>query len=134
MYIFLGIVSDLGHWPNLVNRRYKMSHFSISQNSNFKVDLDAHLRDKHGHLFLWDLEQFCRSFKVGQMKIENMQFWWLSRNWVLKVHLGALLRDNHGHLFLWYFELFWPSIKVGQTKVENMNFYRLSKNAIWKWI
>ena len=97
-----------------------------------KVDLDTHLRDKHGHLFLWDLKLFWLSFKVVQTKVENMHFCRLSQNWVLKADLGNHLRDNHGHLFLWDYELFWPSVKVGKTNVENINFCWLSQNWVLK--
>ena len=59
-------------------------HFCrISQNWNFKVDLDTHLRDKHGHLFLWDLDLFGPSFNFGKTKVENMHFCRLFRNWNL---------------------------------------------------
>ena len=51
------------------------------------------MRDKHGHLFLWDLELFWPSFKVGQTKVENMHFCQLSQNWNLKVDLDTHLRD-----------------------------------------
>ena len=94
-----------------------------------ELDLGTHLRDKHGNLFLWDLELFWPSFKVGQNKVENMYFYWLSRNWNFKEDLDTHLRDKHGHLFLSYLELFWSSFKVGQTKVENMHFCILSR----KW-
>ena len=46
----------------------------VSRNWNFKVDLDTHLRDKHGHLFLWDFELFWPTFKVGQTNVENIHF------------------------------------------------------------
>ena len=94
----------------------------LSRNLALKVDFITHLRDKHGHLFLWNLELFWTSLKVGLTKVENMHFCRLSRNWVLKVYLVTHLRDNHGHLVLWYLELFWPLLKVGQTKV-NMHFF-----------
>ena len=86
--------------------------FWLSQNWVLKVDLVTHLRDKHGDLFLWDLELFWPSFKVGQTKDANMHFCKLSHNWVLKVDLNTHLRDKHGHLFLWDLELFWPSFNV----------------------
>ena len=97
-----------------------------------KVVLGTHLRDKHGHLFLWDLELVWPSFKVGQTKFLKMHFCQLSRNWVLKANLGTRWRDMHGHLFLWDLELFWPSFKVCQTKVENMHFCWLYHNWVLK--
>ena len=129
----------------------------LSWNWNFKVDLDTHLTDKHGHLFLWDLELFWTSFKVCQTKVQNMHFFLLSWNWVLKVDLGTHLRDKHAHLFLeiwsyfgpcwrlvkprlklctlveflkilWDLKLFWPSFKVVQTKVEKVDVCWLSQN------
>ena len=92
-----------------------------------KEDTGTHFRDKHGHLFLLDLELFWPSFKVGQTKVEKMHFFLLSRNWVLKGDLGTHARDKDGDLILWDLELFWPSFKVGQTKVEIMHFCRLSQ-------
>ena len=99
-----------------------------------KFDLGTHFRDKHGHLFLWDMELFLPLFKVGQAKVENMRFCRLSHNLVLKVDLGTHLRDNHGHLFLWDLELFWLSFKVGQTKVQNFTFAYFLGFEFWKWI
>ena len=104
-------------------------HFcQLSQNWNLKVELGTHLRENHGHLFLWYLELFWHSFKVVKTKVENMNFCRLSQNRVLKADLGTHFKDKHGHLFLWDLEPFWPSFKVGQTKVENMNFCQLSRN------
>ena len=71
----------------------------LSQHWNFKVDLDTDLRDKHGHLFLCDLELFWCSFKVGHTKVEDVNFCQLSRNWNFKLNLDTHLRDKHGHLF-----------------------------------
>ena len=45
-----------------------MHIFPISYKSNVKVDLDTHLRDKHAHMFLQDLELFQLLVKVGQTK------------------------------------------------------------------
>ena len=64
------------------------------------MELGTNFRDKHGHLFLWDLELFSRSFKVGQTKVEKMHLRRLYRNLVLKVDLGTHFRDKYGHLFL----------------------------------
>ena len=100
-----------------------LSNGYLNQTSNFKVYLDTQLRDKHGHLFLWDLKLLCPSFKVGQIKVEKMHFCRLSRNWVFRVDLCTHLRDKHWHLFLWDLDLFWPSFKVGQTKFENIHFW-----------
>ena len=72
----------------------------LSSNWLLKVDLGSYLRDKHGHLFVRDLELFWPSFKVDQTKVENMHFGQLSHNWVLKVDLGTHLRDKHGNLFM----------------------------------
>ena len=93
-----------------------------------KVDLGTDLRDKHGNLFVWYLELFWPSFKVGQTNVEKMHFCPLSQNWVLKVDLGTHLRDKHRNLFLRYLDLFWPLFKVGQTKVENIHFCWLFHN------
>jgi len=76
-----------------------MQFCGISHNWVLKVDLGTLLRDKYGHLFLWDLELFWPLFKVGQTKVENMHFCWLSQSCILKVHLGTHLRDKHGDLF-----------------------------------
>ena len=96
------------------------------------MDLGTHLRDKNGKLFLWDLELFWPSFKVGQTKVENMHFCRLSRNWNFKVHLDTHLRDKNRDVFLWDFKLFWPSFKVGQINIENMLFCWLSRNWVLK--
>ena len=96
-------------------------------NGVLEVYLGTPLRDKHGHLF-W------LSFKVGQTKVENINFCWLCRNWVFKVDLANYLKDKHGHIFLWGLELFWPSFKVGETYVKNMHFCWLSRNCVFKWI
>ena len=42
-----------------------MHSYLISQNLNFKWDFNTHMRDKHGHLFLWDLELFWPLLKAG---------------------------------------------------------------------
>ena len=110
-----------GWWAKVEN----MHFCQLSWNWVFKVDLDTHLTDKHGHLFLWDLHIFRISFKVGQIKVENMNFSRLSKNLNFKVDLDTHLRDNHGHLFWLDLKLVWPLFKVGQTKVENMHFCQL---------
>ena len=110
-----------------------MQFCRLSQNRVLKVDFCTHFRDKNGHLFLWVLELFWPSLKVGQTKVENMHICQLFQNWVLKVDLGTHLRDNHGHLFLSDLELFFPSFKFGQTKVENMHFCWLSRNWVLSW-
>ena len=110
----------------------KYALLSTFRNWVLKVDLDIHLRDKHGHLFLWDLELFWPTFKVGQTKVENMHFCWLFEDWNFKVYLVTHLRDKHGHLFWWDLQLFWRSFKVGQTNVENMHFSRISRNWVLK--
>ena len=109
-----------------------MHFFQLSSNWIFKAELGNHLRDKHGHRFLWDLELFCPSFKVGQTKDENMHFCWLSQNWNFKAYLDTHLRAKHGHLFWWDLQLFWRSFKVGQRNVENMHFCRISRNWVLK--
>ena len=89
-------------WPSfkVCQTQVESTYFCwFSQFLNFKVDLDTHLRDKHGHLFLWYLEIFWPAFKIGQTKVEKRNFCRLYRNWVLKVDLGTHLRDKHGHLF-----------------------------------
>ena len=121
--IFGDILSLIQGWSNQV---WNYELLSTSQNWVLKVDLGTHLKDKRGNLFLWDLDLFCLSFKVGQTKVENMHFCQLSWNSVLKVDLGTHFKDKHGTLFLWHLELFLPTFKVGQTKVENMHFCRFS--------
>ena len=50
-------------------------HFGrLSRNWVLKVDLGTHLRDKNWSLFLLDLELFWPSFRIGQTKVENMEF------------------------------------------------------------
>ena len=110
----------------------KMHVFLLSRNIVLKVDLGTNLRDKHWHLFLWDLDLFWPLFKVGQTKVEKMHFFRLSQNLVLKVDLGTHLRDKHVHLFLLDLELFWPMFKVGQTKVENLYFLNFLEIEFWK--
>ena len=58
--------------------------------------LGTHLRDKHGHLYLCDLELLWPSFKVGQTYVENMHFCRLSQNLNFKVDIDTRLRDKHG--------------------------------------
>ena len=96
------------------------------------MDLGTHLRDKRGHLFLWDLELFLPSFKVGETKVEKRHIFRLSRNWVLEADLGTHLIDEHEQLFLSDLDLFWSSFQVGKTKVENMHFCQISLNWIFK--
>ena len=87
-----------------LNKKVQKMHFCrLTRNWVLEFDLGTHLRDKHGHLFLWDLALCWPSFKVGQTKVENMHFYRLSWNWVLKVDLGTHLRDKHAHLFFMIF-------------------------------
>ena len=110
-------------------------HFSrLSWRWNFKVGLDTHLKVKHGHLILWDLELVWPSFKVGQTKVEKMHFCWISWNWFLQVDLGTHLRHNHGHLILWYLELFWPSFKLVKPMLKWCTFFDFLWIESWKWI
>ena len=118
-----------GPRSRLVKPRLKICTLAKFLRIKFKVELDTHLRDNHGHLFLWDLDLFGSLFKLSQTKVQNIYFCLLSQNWVLKVDLGTHFRDKHGHLFFLDLELFWHSFKVGQTKVENMHVYRPS----WNW-
>ena len=97
-----------------------------------KVDLSTHLRHNNGHLFLWYLELFRPSFKVGQTKVENMHFCRLSRNWNFKVNLDTRLRDKHKHLFLFDLELFWPAFKVGQPRLKKCTFVDFIEIEFWK--
>ena len=106
--------------------------FWLCWNWFLKVDLGTHLRDKHGHLFLWDLVLYCPSFKVGQTNVENIPFLSTFLEFSLESGLGTHLIYKHGHLFLWDLELFWLSFNVGETKVEIMHFYRLSRNWNFK--
>ena len=124
---FGAILALIQGWSN---QGSKDALSQLSWNWVLKVDLGTHLRDKHGKLFLWDLELFWPPFKVGQTNVENLNFCPPSRIRDLKVDLGTHLRDKHGELFLWDLELFWPSFKVGKMKVENMHFCRLS----WNWV
>ena len=73
-----------------------MQFCGISHNWVLKVDLGTLLRDKYGHLFLWDLELFWPFFKVAQTKVENMHFCRLSWNLDFKVDIDTHLRDKHG--------------------------------------
>ena len=100
----------------------------LSRIWNFIVHSSTHLRDKHGHLFLWYLELFWATFKVGQIKFENIHFCRLYRNWNFKGDLDTHFRDKHGHRFLLDLEIFCPSFKVIESKVEKMHFCRLSQN------
>ena len=68
-------------WPSFKVGQTKVENMHLcrlSRNLVLKVDLDTQLRDKHGQLFLLDLEIFWTSFKVGQTKVENMHFCRLS--------------------------------------------------------
>ena len=121
--VILALIQGL---PNQDLRDALHSNFS---KLSFERGFRYLLRDNHGNLFLWDLELFLPSFKVGQTKVQNMRFCRLSRNWNFKVDLDMHMRDKHGHLFLWEMELFCLSFKVGQMGVENMPFCRLS----WNW-
>ena len=94
---FSAILALVQGWSN---KGWKYALFRISQNCVLKVDLGTHLGDKHGHLFLWDLELFWESFKVGQTKVENMHFFQSSQNLNFKIYLDTHLRDKHGDLFL----------------------------------
>ena len=103
------------------------------------MDLGAHLRDEHGHLFLCDLETIWPWFKVGQSKIKNMHFSRLSQNWVLKADLDTHLKDKHGHLFLWDLELFLPLLNIGQMKDQGWKYALFSSFSElsfenFKWI
>ena len=51
------------------NKGSKDAFFRLSLNWNFEVDLDSHLKGKPRHGFLWELEPFSPSFKVGQTKV-----------------------------------------------------------------
>ena len=83
-----------------------------------KVDLGRHLRDKHWHLFLWEVDLIFPSFNVGKH----------GHIWDLDTHLRA----KHGHIFLWDLELFWPSFKISQTNIEKIHFCWLSRNWVLK--
>ena len=95
--IFEAILLLVHGWSN---QHWKYALYWFSRNWNFKVDLDNHLRDKHGHLFLWHLELFWPLFRVIQTNVGNMHFCQLSRNWVLKVDLGTYLRHKQRNHFL----------------------------------
>ena len=66
-----------------------MHFFRHSRHWVLKVDLGTQFRDKHGHLFLWDLELFWPSFKDDQTKVENMHFCLHFQKWNLKVDLDT---------------------------------------------
>ena len=95
--IFCVIIGLVQGWSR---QGWKYASCPLSQNLNFKVDLDTHFRDKHGQLFLWYLELVWPSFKVGQTKVENMHFCGLSQNWNFTVYLDTQLGDNHSRLSL----------------------------------
>ena len=87
MFWGLRAILDLGQ--TLSTQGLKCCICPISQNSNFKVDLDTHFKDRHGHLCLWDLELFWPSLKDCQTKVEKMHFFFLFQKWNLKVDLGT---------------------------------------------
>jgi len=128
---FESILSLLQCWSN---QGWKDSLWRLSRNWVLKVDLGTHLRDRHGHLFIWYLELFWPSFKVGQSKVENMHFCRLFRNWVLKVDLGTHLRDKHGHLFLWDLDLFFPRLRLVKPRLKIFTFVKFLGIEILKWI
>ena len=66
-----GILALIQGWSN---QGWKYALFQLSCNWLSKVDLGTQLRDKHGDLFLWDLEIFYPTFNVGQPNIEKMHF------------------------------------------------------------
>ena len=101
--------------------------------THLKVHLSTHLREKHGHLFLWYLELFFPSFKGGQTKVENMRFCRHFHNWVLKVDLATLLRDKHGHLFVWDLD-FGPHSRLVKQRLKICTFVDFLRIEFWKWI
>ena len=116
------------------NQGLKGAFCRLFQNWVFKVDLGTHLRHKHGHLYLWDLQLFWPSFKLGETKVENIYFCQLSQNWVLKVDLGTHLRDKHGHLFLWDLDLFFPRLRLVKPRLKIFTFVKFLGIEILKWI
>ena len=71
-------------------------HFCpLSRNSIFKVDLDRHLRNKHGNLFFMRFGVILALVQGWSNQGWKMHFWWLSWNWNFKVDLDTHLRDKH---------------------------------------
>ena len=65
---FGALLSLVQGWPN---QGWKYALLSTFSELKFESGLGTHLIDKHGHLFLWDLELFWPSFKSGQTKDEK---------------------------------------------------------------
>ena len=65
-------IGDL--WPsfNVGQTNVEKMHFCrLSRYWVLKVDIGTHLRDKHGHLFLTELDLIWPSLKVSQTKVES---------------------------------------------------------------
>ena len=123
---FEAILALVQGWSN---QRWKDALLLTFSELSFESGLGTHLRDRHGHPFLWDLKLVWPSFKVGQTNVEKMHIYWFSRNWVLKVDLCTHLRDKHGHLLLWDLEQVWASFKVGQIRLKICTFVDFLKSS-----
>ena len=124
-------------WPSSKVGQTRIEHmhfYRLSRNWHFKIDLHTHLRDKHGHLFLWELELVWSLFKVGKTKVENIHFCQLSRNWVLKVDLGTHLRHKHGHLFYEIWSYFSLCSSLVKPWVKISTFFNFIGIEFWNWI
>ena len=132
---FYDIWSYFGPRSKLVNPKLKICTFCwLSWNINFKVDLDTHLTDKHGHLFLWYLELFWPPFIIGKTKVKNMHFCQLSQNWNFKVDLEIDLRDKHGHLFYDIWSYFGPCLRLVNPSLKTCTFVDFLIIEFWKQI
>jgi len=110
----------------------KMHFCRLFRNWNFKVDLNSHLRDKHGHLFFMRFGVILALVQGCETKVENKHFCRLSQNWVLKVDFDTHLRDKHGHLYLWDLELFFPHSRLVKPMFKICTFIDILEIQILK--
>ena len=91
------------------------------------MNLGTNLRDKHGHLFLCDLELFSRSSMVCQTKDENMHFCQLSQNLKFKVDLDTHLRDKNENLYYEIWSYFGPCLRLVKPRLKICIFFTFSE-------
>ena len=118
------------------NQCWKNALLSISKNWVLKVDLGTHLRDKHGHLFLWDLELFWPSFKVGQTRVEKIHFSRLSWNWVLIVDWVPIWEMSMDTYFYEIWRNFGPNSRLVKPRLKICtlsNFMELSFESWFRY-
>ena len=87
-----------------------------------------------GHLYLWYLELFWPSFKVGQTKVEKIDFYRLSWDWDLKLDLCIHLRDHNGHLFYYIWIYFCPHSRFVKPRFKIWTFVDIFGIEFSKWI